>query len=60
MPSEPRRCELRSMNHYFTSRRNSLQCAMSAARIVAKVAVLGFYLAGVAGLALGAQTIIGA
>ena len=38
--------------------------AIAAARAglaaLAKVAVLGFYLAGVAGLAIGAQTIIGA
>lgn len=33
---------------------------ISALSALAKVAVLGFYLAGVAGLALGAQIIIGA
>ena len=49
---------------YTSADRARMRNGMSALRegliVAAKVAAFGFYLAGVAGLALGAQTIIGA
>lgn len=38
----------------------AIEAARTAAVVVAKVAAVGFYLGGLAGLALGAQLIIGA
>ena len=54
----------RAMPTYTSADRARMRNGMAALRegliVVAKVATFGFYLAGVAGLALGAQTIIGA
>ena len=54
----------RAMPRYTSADRDRMRNGMAALRegliVTAKVATFGFYLAGVAGLALGAQTIIGA
>ena len=54
----------RAMPRYTSADRDRMRNGMAALRegliITAKVATFGFYLAGVAGLALGAQIIIGA
>ena len=53
----------RAMPRYTSADRARMRNGMAALRegliVVAKVATFGFYMAGVAGLALGAQTIIG-
>ena len=54
----------RAMPMYTSADRARMRNGMAALRegliVAAKVAAFGFYLAGVAGLAIGAQTIIGA